>query len=91
MSPTTKKPQEKPASALKKTMTEETSPAKSSVPKASSKKGLLNKKTHSIPEADRFRMVSEAAYFIAERRGFTSGNCEEDWCQAERIVESSFS
>ncbi len=35
------------------------------------------------------RMVSETAYFIAERRGFCGGNCKEDWYEAERVVLKS--
>lgn len=38
-------------------------------------------------------MIAEAAYFIAERRGFQGGNPEQDWFEAEkqisRMLESS--
>ena len=40
---------------------------------------------------DRKRMVSEAAYYIAERRGFRPGNELHDWLQAERQVDAQLS
>jgi hypothetical protein len=33
------------------------------------------------------RLISEAAYFISERRGFVPGNELSDWLQAETQVE----
>jgi len=36
---------------------------------------------------DRYRMVAEAAYFRAERRGFVPGAELEDWLAAEIEVE----
>lgn len=41
------------------------------------------------PAADcpREQMIAEAAYFHAERRGFTPGNELSDWLQAEADVE----
>ena len=32
------------------------------------------------------RMIEEAAYYRAEKRGFTPGQEAEDWCDAEREV-----
>lgn len=32
--------------------------------------------------------IKEAAYFIAQRRGFSPGNELSDWCQAETEIES---
>lgn len=40
-------------------------------------------------EADWHRRISEAAYFIAERRGFVSGHALEDWLKAEFDVGST--
>lgn len=37
----------------------------------------------SISDELRHAWVAEAAYFIAERRGFRGGSPEDDWCQAE--------
>ncbi|MEC4682264.1 MAG: DUF2934 domain-containing protein [Nitrospirota bacterium] len=39
-----------------------------------------------IPDEERRQKISETAYFIAERRGFTNGNCDADWFEAERVV-----
>lgn len=36
---------------------------------------------------ERSRYVSEAAYFIAERRGFAAGSDVEDWLQAESEID----
>lgn len=37
---------------------------------------------------DRNRCVAEAAYFIAERRGFPGGTESEDWLQAEAQIDA---
>ena len=46
----------------------------------------------SLTPEGRYRMIAEAAYFRAEKRGFTGDDMEEDWRQAEdevdRILES---
>lgn len=34
-------------------------------------------------------MIAEAAYFIAEHRGFVGGDEISDWLQAERKIQSS--
>jgi hypothetical protein len=36
---------------------------------------------------ERQRYVAEAAYFIAERRGFAAGGDVEDWLQAEAEID----
>lgn len=36
---------------------------------------------------DRYRMIAEAAYFRAERRGFVSGSELQDWLAAETEVD----
>ncbi len=40
-----------------------------------------------ISSHDRRRMIAEAAYFHAERRGFEGGSPEEDWYEAEREID----
>ena len=40
-----------------------------------------------LPE-EREWMISEAAYYRAERRGFAPGNEMEDWLQAETEIDS---
>lgn len=44
-----------------------------------------------VSAGDRARMVAEAAYFIAEKRGFTPGRAEQDWAVAERQVAALLS
>jgi Protein of unknown function (DUF2934) len=39
------------------------------------------------PEVRR-KLVAAEAYYLAERRGFTSGNELEDWVAAEAMVDS---
>jgi hypothetical protein len=42
-------------------------------------------------EADWHRMISEAAYFCAEKRGFVGGLALDDWLAAEEQVRSLLS
>jgi Protein of unknown function (DUF2934) len=42
-------------------------------------------------EADWHRMISEAAYFCAEKRGFIGGRALDDWLAAEGQVRSLLS
>lgn len=35
----------------------------------------------------RLRMIAEAAYYLAERRGFQGGDPTEDWLQAEAEID----
>jgi hypothetical protein len=41
------------------------------------------------PEEERSRMIAEAAYYRAERRGFQGGNPVEDWLAAEAEVDEN--
>jgi hypothetical protein len=43
-----------------------------------------------MPMAERGRLVAEAAYFLAEQRGFSHGNDLSDWFEAERIVDARY-
>ena len=38
---------------------------------------------------ERLRLIAEAAYYRAQRRGFEPGHEEEDWLLAEREVDES--
>ncbi|MEW5943905.1 MAG: DUF2934 domain-containing protein [Pseudomonadota bacterium] len=51
---------------------------------ASAKKG--NGHTTVSPE-QRYRMICDAAYFRAERRGFVGGNPAQDWLEAEAEID----
>jgi Protein of unknown function (DUF2934) len=39
-----------------------------------------------VTESELRQMISEAAYYLAERRGFTPGYESDDWRQAEQEV-----
>mgnify|MGYP006282246069 FL=1 len=39
-----------------------------------------------MDKEDRHRMISEAAYYIAECRGFSGGCPAEDWLKAEAEI-----
>ncbi|WP_082805910.1 DUF2934 domain-containing protein [Marichromatium gracile] len=38
--------------------------------------------------ARRRQMIAEAAYYLAERRGFEPGGAERDWLAAERTIDA---
>lgn len=42
----------------------------------------------SISADERIRMISEAAYYRAEQRGFRGGDPERDWLEAEAEVDA---
>ena len=46
------------------------------------------KSTPALPPLERQLRIAQAAYYIAERRGFAPGNELEDWLQAEAEVEA---
>ncbi len=41
-----------------------------------------------IEPKQRLQLIAQAAYFIAERRGFAPGNELADWLQAEAEIEA---
>jgi hypothetical protein len=60
-------------------------------PKAQKAKGQTTSKSTtaaSPPEEEKHRLIEEAAYFIAERRGFQGDMVLDDWLEAEREVNS---
>lgn len=46
------------------------------------------KTAKAVTPAERQRMIAEAAYYLAERRGFAPGNDVQDWVEAERKVDA---
>lgn len=65
------------------------------MPKAKAKStAARNVKPESVAEQnppvtaeERYRMIAEAAYFRAEKRGFAGGDIAEDWVQAEAEID----
>jgi hypothetical protein len=41
-----------------------------------------------VSPEERWRMVAEAAYYIAQRRGFVGGDALADWVAAEAEVDA---
>jgi hypothetical protein len=84
-----------PAKATGKTGTvAKQAPAKTAATKAAPKKAAAPKaarapakKPKSVPQEQRRNYIEMAAYYIAERRGFTPGNPLEDWVQAEAEID----
>lgn len=60
--------------------------ANSSTP-TKKKANPLDKKSNGISDDARNAFIAEAAYFIAEHRGFTGGDPAMDWILAEKQVE----
>ena len=77
----TAKPSSKPAPAKAAVATD----TKRKLPSKSALKG--NGASPITPE-QRYRMICDAAYFRAERRGFIGGNSAEDWTAAEAEIDS---
>lgn len=61
----------------------------SSAKKATSGSARSSRSVKASPSIDRERMVSEAAYFLAEQRGFAGGDPLQDWLQAEQQVDAT--
>jgi hypothetical protein len=70
--------------------------AKSSVAKPAAKKAApakvaAAKKGSGMTAEQRYRMIAEAAYYIAEKRGFAPGDPSKDWVDAEAQIRAMFS
>jgi hypothetical protein len=56
-------------------------PAKPAPAKAATVKPTLS-------PAERMKMIAEAAYYLAQKRGFSGGNELSDWVTAEKQVDA---
>jgi len=70
-----------PAAKAAKTTTSTRSPRKSSITAPGTGNAIQ------VTPEERQRYVSEAAFFIAERRGFSGGSELDDWLQAEAQID----
>ena len=59
-------------------------PTKRTTAKMTAPVGMLLPVSHE----ERWRMVAEAAYYIAQRRGFVGGDALADWVAAETEVDA---
>lgn len=41
-----------------------------------------------VDAAERQRMIGEAAYYLAEKRGFAHGHHDADWAAAEKQIDA---
>jgi hypothetical protein len=58
-------------------------------PKGTHKPRSRAVKKPSITPEERWKMISDAAYYIAEKRGFQNNNPEADWLQAEAQIDAT--
>lgn len=95
--PAEAKPVKKAAPAVAKAPAKKPAAAKAAAPKSAAPKPAKvaakvkpaaqgNGETVITPE-QRYRMICDAAYFRAERRGFVGGNSVEDWLAAEAEID----
>ena len=84
MSPTPRKSAPRKAPAKKAAAT----------PRAAQAKQKAAAPKHTTPvymtREERWRMVAEAAYHKAEKRGFAPGHEKDDWLAAEREIDALF-
>jgi hypothetical protein len=81
------------ASAAKKAPSKEAAktpePTKPAEPAKSTK--ATGAKPAVLSPAERMKMIAEAAYYLAEKRGFSGGNELTDWVAAEKQVDAILS
>lgn len=53
------------------------------------KRNKTSEVNQNVPQDQRIEMISTAAYFIAEKRGFDNGDPEADWLLAESQFDES--
>lgn len=59
------------------------------LPATTVKIGRINPAKSAVTNEDRQHMISEAAYYLAEQRGFSAGGELGDWLEAERQISVS--
>jgi len=82
--------------AAKKTASKKTATKKTTGKKAAKQQSGKNKpdsivRTGSVSPEQRWKMIAEAAYHRAEKRGFESGHELEDWTAAEKEIDGLLS
>jgi len=75
----------KAPAAVKKPTAAKVAPVKAVPLKPAAKS--LSAKPKISPE-ERWKLVAEAAYYLAEKRHFAAGHSEADWLTAERQVDA---
>jgi hypothetical protein len=92
MSPRKPEASGKSARPATKTASGTTARAKSRPPApASGRTRARPQKAGAVDPAERQRLIAEAAYFKAERRGFAGGGELADWIEAEAEIDALLS
>jgi hypothetical protein len=68
------------------TVTKSPSPSRDAATRSGAARSGLAKPTDVTPQ-QRYQMIAEAAYFLAERRGFAGGDPAQDWLEAEAEID----
>jgi hypothetical protein len=90
--PKSAKPVKKPAKPTGKSTPAARKPAAPATPSAATVKTAAAPAkpavaTSALTPEQRYRMIQEAAYYVAERKGFIS-NPAEDWAEAEAQIDA---
>ena len=62
---------------------------RAAAPKLARAKTPVLAETPFVDPAERRAKVAQAAYLLAEQRGFAPGHEEQDWLAAERLVDAN--
>jgi hypothetical protein len=83
-------PAKSSAPAAKKSLAKEVAkaPENAKAPEALKPTKAIGTKPTAISPAERMKMIAEAAYYLAEKRGFSGGNELADWATAEKQVDA---
>ena len=82
----------KKKAAVKKVAKKKAATKKAAVKKVAKKKAAKQKvnKKIGISAGVRRHMIAEAAYYIAEARGFAGGDVYHDWVEAEKQIDAIY-
>ena len=80
-------PAKKPRSTKAKTVEAADTPAVKRARKPKAEAAAAT--TPALTPEERYKQIAEAAYYIAEKRGFAPGNPSDDWLQAEAAVDGT--
>ncbi|TCV85389.1 DUF2934 domain-containing protein [Sulfurirhabdus autotrophica] len=83
---TKKMPEKKAATAVAKKPAAAKSSAATTKKTTAAKAAVGGKKKIEFSPEQRYRMIAEAAYYRAEKRGFEGGNSAQDWIEAEAEI-----
>lgn len=84
----TKKTAKTATAQRKKSATKKAKAATSKKKTSSSRRKPVSRLASPVTPEQRQQMIEEAAYYEAERRGFTPGNAIDDWLAAEALVDN---